>query len=187
MDGNHQALSMMTPLSYSNEPLHQEVNAQITPNYHNMSYPDAGYTVPTQAISPVIPGRDDEVPLPYPAPSQGHLGPLSGDAGAVVTTGSSVTALCPLRDGQGGICRTLLGYHCQDHLASAHGIHNMSGRTPVRCDACNSTVNRESIVRHIREVHLGFPRKKPCEVKDRNAKAHEVAAYKAKRGVKARK
>ncbi|KIN94952.1 hypothetical protein M404DRAFT_337192 [Pisolithus tinctorius Marx 270] len=65
---------------------------------------------------------------------------------------------CPWKDDQGGICGEFVGRVCQDHLTTAHGIVNISGATLVTCGACGLQVKRESLLRHFREVDLGFRR-----------------------------
>ncbi|KAI6146910.1 hypothetical protein BKA82DRAFT_4157182 [Pisolithus tinctorius] len=65
---------------------------------------------------------------------------------------------CPWRDEQEVICNELVSWDCQDHLASAHGIVNISGSTLVTCGACDLQLKRESLLRHFREVDLRFRR-----------------------------
>ncbi|KIN99276.1 hypothetical protein M404DRAFT_815242 [Pisolithus tinctorius Marx 270] len=65
---------------------------------------------------------------------------------------------CPWRDEQEVICNELVSWDCQDHLASSHGIVNISGSTLVTCGACDLQLKRESLLRHFREVDLRFRR-----------------------------
>ncbi|KAI5997191.1 hypothetical protein EDC04DRAFT_2797632 [Pisolithus marmoratus] len=65
---------------------------------------------------------------------------------------------CEWKNSQGDVCGTLVSRHCQEHLASAHGIFKMSSVTPVKCGACDEKMKRKSFLRHFRERHLGFRR-----------------------------
>ncbi|KAI6018802.1 hypothetical protein EDC04DRAFT_2042023 [Pisolithus marmoratus] len=65
---------------------------------------------------------------------------------------------CGWRDKGRGTCDVLIGYYCEAHLASAHGIVNMSRTQPVECGRCGKRMERRSILRHYREKHLGFRR-----------------------------
>ncbi|KAI6018829.1 hypothetical protein EDC04DRAFT_448264 [Pisolithus marmoratus] len=115
--------------------------------------------------------------------SHQSLSPLSNvvlPANAAVATGSSVTTLvtvnvpaiqgtlqvqpsgdlrpCTWRNNGGVMCGEMLSFNCQGHLATAHGITEMSRTTLVLCGACGSTLTRGSFLRHFREVHLRYPR-----------------------------
>ncbi|KAI6046934.1 hypothetical protein EDC04DRAFT_2887404 [Pisolithus marmoratus] len=65
---------------------------------------------------------------------------------------------CGWRDKGRGTCDVLIGYYCEAHLASAHGVVNMSRTQPVECGRCGKRMGRRSILRHYREKHLGFRR-----------------------------
>ncbi|KAI6022203.1 hypothetical protein PISMIDRAFT_14167 [Pisolithus microcarpus 441] len=65
---------------------------------------------------------------------------------------------CGWRGKHGDICNVLIGYHCKAHLASAHGIVDMSRTQIVKCGRCGKRMGRRSILRHYREKHLGFHR-----------------------------
>ncbi|KAI6137338.1 hypothetical protein F5141DRAFT_81100 [Pisolithus sp. B1] len=65
---------------------------------------------------------------------------------------------CGWRGKHGGTCNVLIGYRCEAHLASAHGIVNMSRTQIVECGHCGKHLRRQSILRHYREKHLGFHR-----------------------------
>ncbi|KAI6022209.1 hypothetical protein PISMIDRAFT_24164 [Pisolithus microcarpus 441] len=60
----------------------------------------------------------------------------------------------------GRICGEFLGWECQDHLASAHGIRNISAHKIIVCGACGKKEKRKFFVRHFREVHLHFRRRR---------------------------
>ncbi|KAI6018807.1 hypothetical protein EDC04DRAFT_443909 [Pisolithus marmoratus] len=55
-------------------------------------------------------------------------------------------------------CNVLIGYYCETHLASAHGVVNMSRTQTIECGRCGRRMGRRSILRHYREKHLGFRR-----------------------------
>lgn len=67
---------------------------------------------------------------------------------------------CGWRCQDGTLCGAAVTYHCQDHLATAHRITKLSGKTFVWCKWCypDHQIKRECILRHIREVHLGVSR-----------------------------
>ncbi|KAI5997427.1 hypothetical protein EDD15DRAFT_342268 [Pisolithus albus] len=65
---------------------------------------------------------------------------------------------CGWRGNRGDTCNVLIGYHCEAHLASAHGIVDMSRTRIVKCGRCGKRMGRRSILRHYRERHLGFRR-----------------------------
>ncbi|KAI6142149.1 hypothetical protein BKA82DRAFT_336107 [Pisolithus tinctorius] len=67
---------------------------------------------------------------------------------------------CPWKDEQEGICNELVSWDCQVHLASAHGVVNMSGHTILTCGGCRSPLRRKSFLKHFRVVELGFRRRK---------------------------
>ncbi|KAI5992909.1 hypothetical protein EDD15DRAFT_955623 [Pisolithus albus] len=65
---------------------------------------------------------------------------------------------CGWRGNRGDTCNVLIGYHCEAHLASAHGIVDMPRTQIVKCGRCGKRMGRRSILRHYRERHLGFHR-----------------------------
>ncbi|KAI6020691.1 hypothetical protein BKA83DRAFT_1428685 [Pisolithus microcarpus] len=65
---------------------------------------------------------------------------------------------CGWRGDHGDTCKILVSYHCEAHLASAHGIVDMSRTRIVKCGRCGKRMGRRSILRHYREIHLGFHR-----------------------------
>ncbi|KIM54467.1 hypothetical protein SCLCIDRAFT_377200 [Scleroderma citrinum Foug A] len=67
---------------------------------------------------------------------------------------------CGWRSQDGTPCGTVITYSCQGHFALAHGITQLSGQTHLLCRWCHPAhqIKREHLLRHIREVHLGFPR-----------------------------
>ncbi|KAI6117385.1 hypothetical protein EDD16DRAFT_1707701 [Pisolithus croceorrhizus] len=98
--------------------------------------------------------------------SQAHSfpAPLAGSASSVPSQTASRSSddlrLCQWKDTQGNICGKLVGWNCQDHLASAHRIVNISSDKSVKCGACGEEKKRKFILRHIRERHLGFRRQR---------------------------
>ncbi|KAG2031233.1 hypothetical protein BDR03DRAFT_972936 [Suillus americanus] len=55
-------------------------------------------------------------------------------------------------------CNALIrGYNLSTHLREAHGLH---GSDKSRCwclwNSCNREFNKESVVRHVEEIHLGI-------------------------------
>lgn len=65
---------------------------------------------------------------------------------------------CQWRNNQGRICGQRLGWHCESHLASEHGIRKLPADKVIVCGACGEEKKRKFFVRHFREVHLGFHR-----------------------------
>ncbi|KIJ66133.1 hypothetical protein HYDPIDRAFT_27325 [Hydnomerulius pinastri MD-312] len=65
---------------------------------------------------------------------------------------------CKWRRDDGSLCRGNISWTtCSDHLA-VHGIEDMPSMLKITCGWCDKTVKRESIVRHVREKHLGVKR-----------------------------
>ncbi|KAI6046887.1 hypothetical protein EDC04DRAFT_2624815 [Pisolithus marmoratus] len=64
----------------------------------------------------------------------------------------------------GTACNVQIGYHCEDHFSTAHGIKNMPRHFKVKCRWCPLSVEKElarkCFMRHIREVHMKRPRQK---------------------------
>ncbi|KAI5997429.1 hypothetical protein EDD15DRAFT_342609 [Pisolithus albus] len=67
---------------------------------------------------------------------------------------------CQWRNDQGEICGERLGWSCESHLASVHGIRKLPAYKVIICGACDEGKKRKFFVRHFREVHLGFHRRK---------------------------
>ncbi|KAI6117382.1 hypothetical protein EDD16DRAFT_1520066 [Pisolithus croceorrhizus] len=98
------------------------------------------------------------------ASSQTHSfpAPLAGSASSVPPQAKSQSSgdlkPCKWRNNRGGICGELVGWHCQDHLAHAHGIFRIPSSRSIECGACGEQQKRKYILRHFREVHLEFRR-----------------------------
>ncbi|KAI6095917.1 hypothetical protein F5141DRAFT_1067946 [Pisolithus sp. B1] len=67
---------------------------------------------------------------------------------------------CGWRGEHGDTCNVLIGYRCEAHLASAHGIVGMPRTRTVECGRCGKRIGRRSILQHYREKHLGFHRQR---------------------------
>lgn len=69
---------------------------------------------------------------------------------------------CKWKDESGPVCEEVLTYGSLPEHLSMHGIKNMTRDSSTKCNwvGCKRKrpMNRESIVRHIREVHLGLKR-----------------------------
>lgn len=85
---------------------------------------------------------------------------LAGSASSVTSQSSVDLRQCEWTVSHGRICGKLVGRECQDHLASAHGIFKIRSTEFVRCGVCGKLRKRKFILRHFRETHLGFPRRK---------------------------
>ena len=74
----------------------------------------------------------------------------------VYPSGDAPGMWCCWVNEDGSICRESISYDCATHLATAHGISKTASRTRVACRWCSppKQMKRESIVRHVREVHL---------------------------------
>ncbi|KIM51006.1 hypothetical protein SCLCIDRAFT_1224916 [Scleroderma citrinum Foug A] len=74
----------------------------------------------------------------------------------------AVSKSCGWKRKDGTRCGAVINYYCQGHLAKAHGITKMSGKRIIWCKWCdqNHQIKRECVLRHVREVHLGFSRLK---------------------------
>ena len=67
----------------------------------------------------------------------------------------------PARNEDGKFCdEKLTRKSVPEHLAKWHGIKDMSRDHPTECKwfHCNKMINRESLVRHTREVHMRMKR-----------------------------
>ena len=67
-------------------------------------------------------------------------------------------ALCQWKDGDKPVCGKPIDYESTPEHLSKHGVEHMSRGIPTKCHwaGCRRKkfMNRESIVRHVREVHL---------------------------------
>ncbi|KAI5997428.1 hypothetical protein EDD15DRAFT_2364147 [Pisolithus albus] len=88
-----------------------------------------------------------------------HIGPSKDAPAADVAFGQ-----CGWRDTDGKECGELLTYpgNLASHFADCHGIRKMASDVLIMCRWCSpeEIVKRESIVRHLREHHLGYRRRK---------------------------
>ncbi|KAI6095913.1 hypothetical protein F5141DRAFT_623669 [Pisolithus sp. B1] len=67
---------------------------------------------------------------------------------------------CKWKNDHGDICGEPVGWKCQHHLASAHRIRKIPADALVKCGACGEKKKRKFLVRHFREKHLRFRRRK---------------------------
>ncbi|KAI6117378.1 hypothetical protein EDD16DRAFT_1009616 [Pisolithus croceorrhizus] len=136
---------LATLLSSSSPPKHpqQEPYLSLSDNYHNVEnlsfligspMTDRSHVVSPNSLPMVDPFRDPTVPCGW-----------EGDDGRVCYNPVSSDNLA-------------------NHFATLHGIRNMASDIKVACRWCPSRsrkqVKRESILRHLREVHLKRPRPK---------------------------
>ncbi|KAI6038147.1 hypothetical protein EDC04DRAFT_3090947 [Pisolithus marmoratus] len=73
--------------------------------------------------------------------------------------------LCGWQDDNGRECGMPIAFDdCADHLATVHGIKNITWDVKVVCHWCSSNtqkkVIRKNLLRHLKEVHFGCPRAK---------------------------
>lgn len=121
--------------------------------------------VPTSGTSMGTLGSANSASSPSEV-SQGHSFPaqLAGSASSVprqmTPQSSGDLRQCQWKVDHGRICGKLVGRECQNHLASAHGIVQIPSTEPVRCGVCGKLRKRKFLLRHFRETHLGFPRRK---------------------------
>ncbi|KAI5994230.1 hypothetical protein EDC04DRAFT_1242522 [Pisolithus marmoratus] len=71
---------------------------------------------------------------------------------------------CGWIEPNGAPCNKPIGYHCQGHFATAHGVKDISSGVKVRCRWCplsaQKEVGRKGFIRHLREVHMKYLRPK---------------------------
>ncbi|KAI6159376.1 hypothetical protein EDD17DRAFT_901312 [Pisolithus thermaeus] len=67
---------------------------------------------------------------------------------------------CEWKNGDGDVCGKPVGWECQHHLASAHGIRKIPADAILICGVCGEKRKRKFFVRHFREKHLRFRRRK---------------------------
>ncbi|KAI6159412.1 hypothetical protein EDD17DRAFT_1612452 [Pisolithus thermaeus] len=75
----------------------------------------------------------------------------------------NVRACCGWQDEDGNPCGVLVTHHnCAAHFAEAHDIRDMAANVEVPCRWCplsaEKKVVRHNVLRHLREVHLGYRR-----------------------------
>lgn len=92
-------------------------------------------------------------------------GPQTADRPYEKTTGVRQARIaCGWIKPDGMVCNKPIGYHCESHFATAHGITNMSSEARVRCRWCplgaQKEMNRKGFIRHVREVHMKYQRSK---------------------------
>ncbi|KAI5997439.1 hypothetical protein EDD15DRAFT_2194513 [Pisolithus albus] len=121
--------------------------------------------VPTSGTSMGPPGPANLASSPSEV-SQAHSSPAqrAGSASSVprqmTSQSSGDSRQCEWIVDHERICGELVGWECQHHLASAHGIFKIPSTEFVRCGVCGKLRKRKFILRHFRETHLGFPRPK---------------------------
>ncbi|KAI6038155.1 hypothetical protein EDC04DRAFT_2042809 [Pisolithus marmoratus] len=122
-------------------------------DYLDRSYFSHGINAAVNPISSVG-------PISAPDTQQPPLGFLSDVPQAPTSSQVSTDDRwpCGWRDKGRDVCDVLIGYYCEAHLASAHGIVNMSRTQTIECGRCGKSMGRRSILRHYREKHLGFRR-----------------------------
>ncbi|KAG2035837.1 hypothetical protein BDR03DRAFT_961694 [Suillus americanus] len=86
--------------------------------------------------------------------------PSSGPGVSVSRTGHSINEMfqCMWDCGHGlHCCAIIRGHSLSDHLREAHGIYG-SDKTRFWClwNSCNRESNKDSLVRHIKETHMGI-------------------------------
>ncbi|KAG2075442.1 hypothetical protein BDR04DRAFT_41804 [Suillus decipiens] len=66
------------------------------------------------------------------------------------------TFMCMWSVGHGLHCNDLIcGKNLSTHLREVHGVHGSDKtRVPCRWNTCNKEVNKESLGRHIEEIHM---------------------------------
>ncbi|KIM50924.1 hypothetical protein SCLCIDRAFT_1225001 [Scleroderma citrinum Foug A] len=77
------------------------------------------------------------------------------------------TTLCGWVDRRGNVCGEPITNDCARHLATAHGITKKSPDSAITCGWCSKQMKRESMLRHVRERHLGKKRKRTGKDKGR--------------------
>lgn len=124
---------------YSNEPRHQQ------PQSFHPVHRDIGNNLSMHGASPEA---DDS-----------HIEPSKDAPAAGIACGH-----CGWRDNDDKECGELLTYpgNLASHFAEYHGIKNMASDVPIMCRWCSpgEIVKRESLLRHLREYHLGYRRRK---------------------------
>lgn len=71
---------------------------------------------------------------------------------------------CGWQDGEARKCGIPITYYCADHFAAFHGLENMARDVEIVCRWClpmeQKKIRRQNMLRHLREVHLCYPRSK---------------------------
>lgn len=145
MVGNDYGYSNAAPsFPDSNEPRHQQPHS-----FHPVHHHDTG--------NPSVHGRSPEA-------DHFHTGPfMNAPAADVPPNLAAHEYLCGWRDNSGGKCGARVTYHnLAHHFAIVHGIRNMASDVEIMCRWCppGTIVKRESLLRHLRERHLGYQRLK---------------------------
>ncbi|KIK20602.1 hypothetical protein PISMIDRAFT_578421 [Pisolithus microcarpus 441] len=139
VSGNDYGYGNVAPsFPYSNKPRHQQPHS-FHPVHHDIG------NLSMHGASPEA--------------DHSHIGPSKDAPAAGVACGH-----CGWRDNDGKECGELLTYpgNLASHFADYHGIRNMASNVAIVCRWCppGEIVKRESIVRHLREHHLGYRRRK---------------------------
>lgn len=127
--------------------------------------------------TPLSPSSMQRRFIQYDPSSHSHSQPSPSHAGASaliqedpqgtpMTSSASnggLITLCHWVDKYGIICRQPITANlCAIHLASKHGVSKMAPHASISCCWCDppKTMKRDSIVRHVREIHLSEKRKR---------------------------
>ncbi|KAI6018822.1 hypothetical protein EDC04DRAFT_446780 [Pisolithus marmoratus] len=146
MCGNYHVSSKVAPLSHSNEPRHQQSYSSHRSHQHEIG------NLSMRGGSPEV--------------DYSHTGTLVNAPGACVLrnlTAPKPPKPCGWRDSGDRICGILVTYdNLADHLAEIHSIKDLSSDVEIECRWClpGKMVKRRNILRHFREKHLGYPRRK---------------------------
>ncbi|KAI6095914.1 hypothetical protein F5141DRAFT_623634 [Pisolithus sp. B1] len=144
VDGNdHGSGNVAQSFPYSNESWHQQLNS-----FHRLPHRDIGDFS--------MHGRSPEADHSHTSPS---MNAPSADAPRNLTARDC----CGWQDNSGRKCGAPVTYdNLAYHFAALHGIRNLASDAKIICRWCppGKIVKRESLLRHLREHHLGYQRPK---------------------------
>lgn len=143
----------------------------FSPSTSTLGYPNPVGQGYSQANPPTPSGSDNVSrqmhsscavhPTVHPDFFQGFPPPTSTHTSSIMPSYRIEQKPCGWKGADGNICGKMIDSNCQNHFV-VHGIVNLPANVIVTCGWCMSDnkMTRGSILRHIREVHLGIPRQK---------------------------
>lgn len=115
----------------------------------------------------------NDVSEPYPTKSHPH--PVHANQSEAPTPGCLL--VCKWNDGHGPCDKTASNAEIVNHLSSSH--LPQPGRVRIKCkcqwEGCNlpDLICRDTILRHIRQIHLGINCRRQSSIKARQPKLHQ--------------
>ncbi|KAI6022202.1 hypothetical protein PISMIDRAFT_178147 [Pisolithus microcarpus 441] len=140
--------------------LNSGLAAPLSPSYNLAKYPQEPYLLPSDLCYSF-----EDLQIPVGSPMTDHSLVVTQKSLPMAYQSRGSTVPCGWKDNDGIVCGgPVTSDNLANHFAALHGIKNMASSVKIDCRWCPSglrkQVKRESMLRHLREVHLRCPRPK---------------------------